>query len=123
MAKKLTMKAPGSLLDYGARKHKLSISADPSPKGFLSRSMAAKGRIQGLFKPGGENGQVAPIAFSAKVKSLTIKLEDVVFEGADRIGDVIYLVNDDKNVGDFVFEADPEGDLFCDGGDGDSETS
>ncbi len=112
MAKKLTLKAPGSLNDYGAKKHKLNCSADPSPQGFLSRSISTKGRIRVTFRPGGENKQIAPIAFRAQVKSVTVKLEDVVFDQSDRLGDVIDLVNDDKNVGDFVFEADPEGELF-----------
>jgi hypothetical protein len=117
MAKKLTLKAPGSLNAYGARKHKLNCSVDPSPKGFLSRSIATKGRIRVVFTPGGENKEIAPIAFRAKVKSVTVKLEDVVFDQSDRLGDVIDLVNDDKNVGDFVFEADPDSDLFAEAGD------
>ena len=114
MAKKLTMKSPGSLLDYAARKHKLNMSVDPSQRQFLFRSIATKGRISVVVKPGGENKAIAPIAFTATVKSLTLKLEDVVLEDAQRLKDIIYLVNDAKNVGDFVFEADRDGSLFED---------
>lgn len=111
-AKTLTMKSPGSLLDYAARKHKLNMSVDPSQRQFLFHSITTKGRISVVVKPGGENKSMAPISFTAKVKSLTLKLEDVLLEDPQRLGDIIYLVNDAKNVGDFVFEADRDVQLF-----------
>lgn len=110
--KTLTMKSPGSLLDYAARKHKLNMSVDPSQQQFLFRSITTKGRISVVVKPGGENKSIPPIAFTAKVRSLTLKLEDVVLVDAQRLKDIIFLVNDTKNVGDFVFEADRDGGLF-----------
>ena len=112
MAKNLTLKAPGSVLDYGARKHKLNLDIDPSPKGFFSRSITTKGRITVTVRPGGENKGIEPIVLSAQVKSLVLKLEDVTLQDQERLKDIIFLVNDDKNVADVTFEADPQGELF-----------
>jgi hypothetical protein len=114
MAKKLTFKTPGSLLDYAARKHKLNVRVDPSQQQFLLRSITTKGRISVVVKPGGENKPIQPITFTARVKSLTLKLEDVVLADAQRLKDIIFLVNDAQNTGDFTFEADKDGDLFQD---------
>ncbi len=114
MAKKLSLKSPGSLLDYAARKHKLNVSVDPSQQQFLFRSITTKGRVSVVIKPGGENKSIPPIACTAKVKSLTLKLEDVVLADPQRLKDIIFLVNDTKNVGDFTFEADKDGELFHD---------
>jgi hypothetical protein len=119
--KKLHLTAPGAVLDRAARKHRLSLSLDPSPRQFLSLSMGGRGKIGVVIRPRGEHRELAPIELLAQVKSLTLKLEGCVLADSTRLNDLDFLVNDDKAEVEIELMADPQGELFADE-DADTET-
>lgn len=112
MAKKLTLKVPGAVLQRAARKHTLDLFIDPSPKSFLSKSKVRKKPVLVRIIPQGENKAMAPIELKAHVKTCQIKFVDTILADTGRLGDLEYLVNDDKAEVEIVIEADPEGELF-----------
>jgi len=118
-SRKLSLTAPGSVLDLAARKHRVKLGLDPSPKGFLTRSMAGHGTIGVTIRPQGQNRQLAAIELRAQVKSLVLQLEGCVLADSTRLNDVIYLVNDEKAEVEIELTADPQGELFEDDNDTD----
>ncbi len=110
--RKLTLTAPGSVLDLGARKHKLNLGLDPSPRQFLTRSIGGRGTIGVVVRPVGGNKELAPIELRASVKSLVLKLEGCILADSTRLNDLIYLVNDEKAEVEIDLTADPQGELF-----------
>ena len=112
MAKKLTLKAPGSVLNRAARKHTLDLYVDPSPKSFLSKSKVRKKAVVVRITPKGENASMEPIKLKAQVKTSQIRFQDTILTDPARLADLEYLVNDDKAEVEIVIEADPEGELF-----------
>lgn len=123
MAKKLTLKAPGAVLNRAAKKHTLDLYFDPSPKSFLSKSKVRKKAVLVRIIPQGENKAMAPIELKADVKTCQVRFVDTILADSTRLSDLEYLVNDDKAEVEIVIEADPEGELFedqedvADGGD------
>ncbi|MEN6425190.1 MAG: hypothetical protein ABFE13_07495 [Phycisphaerales bacterium] len=112
MAKKLTLKAPGSVLNRAARKHTLDLYVDPSPRSFLSKSKIRKKSVWVRITPKGGNEAMEPIELKAQVKTSQIRFQDTILTDPARLADLEYLVNDDKAEVEVVIEADSEGELF-----------